>query len=552
MKKYFKHWFRWITAILPRIYIIVRSLQENLFFRIKYILLVGFMSVIISCNHSDNNTYLNDIRDGEVYRIELLKDGRLWMTENLRYESHNSVCYDNNQSNCKIYGRLYNWGEAITACPDGWHLPSDQEWDTMANFYKSKSYKGKSKFSSSFENLIKSGKNDLGIQLGGLKTGDGGFDNKDIDGFYWSSTDTETGGANCYSFFSDLKIINRLSVDKGAYRSCRCIKDAAFDGLEKSDLKSEDDESKSIVPNINNTSENNIERGYDDEDLLARLKLNAENGDPFSQWSLGKKYNIGENTIKDKAKAFYWFQRAADLEYTRAMGALGSMYFNGTGTVRDKKKSLYWYKKAAEKGSPSSQWHVAHMYSQGFGTLKDLEQSFYWDQKAAENDFELAFSSLANKYYHGLGTLEDKEKAFYWYMKDTEKGNSLQNVAFMYFDGIGTLQDKKKAFYWLQKATEYDSNSFSKLLIAEMYYNGDGTLMDKEKAFYWFQKAAKPQVMISEGYHEAQFMLGYMYYEGEGTLMDKKKAAKWIRIAYENGSDSAKEFWEENELWKYE
>jgi len=36
--------------------------------------------------------------------------------------------------NCKKYGRLYDWDEAMKACPKGWHLPSDKEWQTLVDF----------------------------------------------------------------------------------------------------------------------------------------------------------------------------------------------------------------------------------------------------------------------------------------------------------------------------------------------------------------------------------------------------------------------------------
>jgi len=36
--------------------------------------------------------------------------------------------------NYSTYGVLYNWEAAKTACPSGWHLPSDAEWTTMTNY----------------------------------------------------------------------------------------------------------------------------------------------------------------------------------------------------------------------------------------------------------------------------------------------------------------------------------------------------------------------------------------------------------------------------------
>ena len=54
-----------------------------------------------------------------------------------------------------------------------------------------------------------------------------------------------------------------------------------------------------------------------------------------------------------------------------------------------------------------------------------------------------------------------------------------------------------------------------------------------------------------QGFAVAQYNLGLMYYNGEGTLTDKKQAAYLIKKSYENGLEVAKEFWNENELWKY-
>jgi uncharacterized protein (TIGR02145 family) len=54
-----------------------------------------------------------------------------WMRDNLNYATGSSWCYANNAANCNTYGRLYNWSTAITACPSGWHLPSDAEWKTL-------------------------------------------------------------------------------------------------------------------------------------------------------------------------------------------------------------------------------------------------------------------------------------------------------------------------------------------------------------------------------------------------------------------------------------
>jgi hypothetical protein len=71
---------------------------------------------------------IKDARDGKSYKTVIF-NGKTWLSENLNYSTKGSVCYDNVLENCEKYGRLYNWLEAKNACPKGWHLPSEKEWD---------------------------------------------------------------------------------------------------------------------------------------------------------------------------------------------------------------------------------------------------------------------------------------------------------------------------------------------------------------------------------------------------------------------------------------
>ncbi|MDR2591594.1 MAG: hypothetical protein LBC59_02160 [Chitinispirillales bacterium] len=77
-----------------------------------------------------------DSRDGKKYRTVKMPDGRIWMAENLDYQTGNSWYYKDIffgiPVHYKEYGRLYDWETAINACPDGWRVPFFEEWDSLA------------------------------------------------------------------------------------------------------------------------------------------------------------------------------------------------------------------------------------------------------------------------------------------------------------------------------------------------------------------------------------------------------------------------------------
>jgi len=82
--------------------------------------------VSVGGGSSGDDTF-TDPRDHTEYTMKQIGN-QIWMTENLKYNVSGSHCYDNSPAKCAEYGRLYTWEQAMNACPDGWHLPTENEW----------------------------------------------------------------------------------------------------------------------------------------------------------------------------------------------------------------------------------------------------------------------------------------------------------------------------------------------------------------------------------------------------------------------------------------
>ena len=86
--------------------------------------------VVIIARAQNSATSFTDPRDGQEYSI--VEIGNLsWFASNLNYKIEGSYCFENDDKNCDIYGRLYKWEVALNACPQGWHLSTDFEWQEL-------------------------------------------------------------------------------------------------------------------------------------------------------------------------------------------------------------------------------------------------------------------------------------------------------------------------------------------------------------------------------------------------------------------------------------
>lgn len=102
------------------------------------LLILLFCNVAIlwtACTKEETKVCANsfvDERDGTEYCITTIGT-QVWMADNLQFASDSNAY--NNPSNPStvnaVYGHLYTFSEANQACPNGWHLPTDEEWKTL-------------------------------------------------------------------------------------------------------------------------------------------------------------------------------------------------------------------------------------------------------------------------------------------------------------------------------------------------------------------------------------------------------------------------------------
>jgi len=180
-----------------------------------------------------------DSRNNKTYKTITIGN-QTWMVQNLNYGTKGSKCYGNDESNCQRYGRLYNWAAATKACPSGWHLPSNKEWEILYRYadgtrntespYKSETagryLKAKSGWNDN-EGYSGNGTDDYSFSAlpGGLGNSSGGFSSLGNYGNWWSSTEYDDSRA--YNRFKSYKHDKAgwETETKSKLFSVRCVMD---------------------------------------------------------------------------------------------------------------------------------------------------------------------------------------------------------------------------------------------------------------------------------------------------------------------------------------
>jgi uncharacterized protein (TIGR02145 family) len=153
-------------------------------------LFLAFIIVLLSlpADAQVDANVLQDERDGRQYRVVTIGN-QVWMAENLNYGEQLKSCYDNDPSNCERYGGLYTWEVALEVCPDGWHLPTIEDWNALSDFL-GKEDAGQKIKASTEDPVPWDGTNESGFTALAAGSGNGeGFHREGDWALFWSASE---------------------------------------------------------------------------------------------------------------------------------------------------------------------------------------------------------------------------------------------------------------------------------------------------------------------------------------------------------------------------
>lgn len=163
----------------------------------------------------EDNTFVDE-RDGQQYKM-IDANGQWWMGQNLNFETQDSWCYELDAANCIDFGRIYTWEAAMQACPEGWHLPDDQEWKALIDYYGGNHYAGK--------NLKEGGASNFNALMSGYRDKEGFYGKIGESAYFWSSTEESKDYASFKGLYISVDNVGTYTYTKPDGLSVRCVKD---------------------------------------------------------------------------------------------------------------------------------------------------------------------------------------------------------------------------------------------------------------------------------------------------------------------------------------
>ena len=173
------------------------------------------------------NLDVSTFRNGET--IPQAKNDKEWLNATISRKA--AFCYYKyDPKNGEKYGKLYNWYAVIDSrglAPQGYHIPSAQEWDDLIVFLGGSAIAGfKLKSTSGWANNV-GGDNSSGFNglPGGLCLYEGNFFNRAEIGIFWSSSKAAWDRVWVRYLYGNSGRAFKETYGFGTGLSVRCLRD---------------------------------------------------------------------------------------------------------------------------------------------------------------------------------------------------------------------------------------------------------------------------------------------------------------------------------------
>jgi TonB family protein len=223
---------------------------------------------------------------------------------------------------------------------------------------------------------------------------------------------------------------------------------------------------------------------------IATLKMQCEQKNYASCFSLGTKYMSGIEVPKDMGQAAKLYQGACDHGYAKACSALGYFYKAGLGVSRDIDHAVVLCRRGCEGGDGMGCAVLASMYEAGEGVPKDMAMAVSFDQRGCDQGTPLSCSELGRMYFYGSGVAKDEERGVKLFQRACDGGASpgCRALGSAYEVGKGVPKDETVAATFFQRACDLNDSKACETL-AGIYEHGTGVTKNIPRALELYRRA---------------------------------------------------------------
>ncbi|PRP87958.1 hypothetical protein PROFUN_02695 [Planoprotostelium fungivorum] len=289
------------------------------------------------------------------------------------------------------------------------------------------------------------------------------------------------------------------------------------------------------IQKISEVTEASQDKLYKEEsEIVKYYQYHAGAGDVNAQTTMGTLHmKGGYNLDQDYAKAFEWYERAAEQGDGAGMGHLGFMYAHGYHVEKNVEKAIELYQKAADKGNPLGQTNLGYMYMTGNGVTRNLQKAHHYFKLAADQQYSEGLLNLGILYYNGEGVKQDNIQALKYFSMASAQGNlpAMYYLGQMHQFGLGTSPSCQTAVMLYKQVAE-KGPWFSELEAAmDLYLDGN-----VDAALNLYERAAE------QGHEIAQTNAAYLYdKECSRLLYNNRTSPSCHEMAFEYYRNSAEQ-----------